>query len=329
MRTKRTTIICCLTAFLLAIGIALFHSAETNEMDGDDAANVVAASGSQTGTTEGKEGKKRGNRFARALKSPFRAIGRVFGGGKKDGKLERLSERDVERFESTGLLRVQDARSGEEDKSNDEGGGTARDHLERGRSLLAKDRLSEAITQLSRAAAIDPRLKEAHNLLGVAYDRKGLTERAKNSYGDALDHAPDDVETLNNLGYSLYLSGNYRRAVDRLKRAARLAPQDERVLNNLALAQFRLGKYDDALRNFTKANGELTGHLNIAVLFERAGHSSEAIREYEAARRLQPNSNLVLRRLVDLYKHTGRDAEAESTRLALASVPNDMTARRN
>lgn len=227
-------------------------------------------------------------------------------------------------------MRVQDARSGsDEDKARDESGGTAREHLERGRALLAKDRLSEAITQLSRAAAIDPRLKEAHNLLGVAYDRKGLTERAKNSYGDALDHAPDDVETLNNLGYSLYLSGNYRRAVDRLKRAARLAPQDERVLNNLALAQFRLGKYDDALRNFTKANGELTGHLNIAALFARGGQNSEAIREYEAARRLQPNSNLVLRRLVDLYKHTGRDAEAESTRLALASVPNDMTARRN
>ncbi len=328
MRTKRTTIICCLTAFLLAATVALFHSAETNEVDGDDAANVVAASGSQTGATEEKEGKKRGNRFARAIKSPFRAIGRIFG-GKKDGKLERLNERDVERFESAGLLRVQDARSGEEDGTGNESGGTARDHLERGRALLAKNRLNEAITQLSRAAAIDPRLKEAHNLLGVAYDRKGLSSRAKDSYGDALDHAPDDVETLNNLGYSLYLSGNYRRAVDRLKRAARLAPKDERVLNNLALAQFRLGKYDDALRNFAKANGEFNGRLNIAALFERTGNSSEAITHYEAARRLQPNSNLALRRLADLYRQTGRDAEAEAARQSLASNSGEVVARRN
>nr|MBA2341435.1 tetratricopeptide repeat protein [Pyrinomonadaceae bacterium] len=202
MRT-RTKIISCLTAFLLAATVALFHSAETNELDGDDAANIVAASGSETGT---EKGGKRGNRFARALKSPFRAIGRIFGGGKKGGKLERLNERDVARFESTGVARVEDERSREDETADVSSNGTARDHLERGRELLAKDRLNQAIRELSRAASLDPRLKEAHNLLGVAYDRKGLSERAKDSYLHALDAAPEDVETLNNLGYSLYLS---------------------------------------------------------------------------------------------------------------------------
>ncbi|MBA2341361.1 MAG: tetratricopeptide repeat protein [Pyrinomonadaceae bacterium] len=326
MRSKRTKFICCLIAFLLASTIALFHSAQTNEVDGDDAANVVAASGSQTGT---EKGEKRGNRFARVLKSPFRAIGRIFGGGKREGKVERLNERDVARFESAGVARIEDVRSREDEAAGDSSNGTARDHLERGRELLSKDRLNEAIRELSRATSLDPRLKEAHNLLGVAYDRKGLSERAKDSYSHALDAAPEDVETLNNLGYSLYLNGNYRRAVDRLKRAARLAPRDERVLNNLALAQFRLGKFDDALRNFAKANGELTGRLNMAALFERTGQSSDAITQYEAARRLQPNSNFVLRHLVDLYKQTGRDAEAETARQALASVSNETAARRN
>ena len=43
-----------------------------------------------------------GNGFVRALKAPFKAISRLFGGGKKndDGKLERISKKDLKKFES-------------------------------------------------------------------------------------------------------------------------------------------------------------------------------------------------------------------------------------
>ena len=36
-----------------------------------------------------------GNKFVRAIKAPFKAIGRLFGRGKKENKLERLTEKDV------------------------------------------------------------------------------------------------------------------------------------------------------------------------------------------------------------------------------------------
>src|SRR4030095_12322771 len=39
---------------------------------------------------------KRGNGFARALGAPFRALGRLFGGGKKnDQQARRMSDKDV------------------------------------------------------------------------------------------------------------------------------------------------------------------------------------------------------------------------------------------
>src|SRR5215213_10228802 len=43
-----------------------------------------------------------GNGFVRALTAPFKAIGRLFGGGKKndDGKLQRISKKDLKKFES-------------------------------------------------------------------------------------------------------------------------------------------------------------------------------------------------------------------------------------
>src|SRR6185436_20230769 len=140
-----------------------------------------------------------------------------------------------------------------------------------------------------------PRLTEAHNLLGVAYDKKGLADRAKESYERAVKVEPEDAQALNNLGFSLYQNGNYRAAVDRLKRAVKLAPTDERILNNLGLAYCRLGKVDEAHKAFTRATGPLNGNLNMAKMLERFGREDDAIRYYEAARQIDPNNTIALR----------------------------------
>jgi Flp pilus assembly protein TadD len=252
----------------------------------------------------------------KVLGAPFRALRRLFGGGKDDGKLQRLSEKDVEKFESSPMSRVNDSDSPAEAKP--EKSGTAKEHLAQGRALLFVGRINDAISELSLAASLDPRLSEAQNLLGLAYDRKGMHDRARESYERAIKAEPDDAQTLNNLGFSLYQNGNYRAAVDKLKRAARLAPTDQRILNNLALAQCRLGKYDEAYKNFARAGGELTGRLNTAAMLERMGRDDEAIKHYEAARRVQPNSIIALQRLADLYRRTGRNSEAQDVHKALA-----------
>jgi Tfp pilus assembly protein PilF len=93
-----------------------------------------------------------------------------------------------------------------------------------------------------------------------------------------------------------------------LKRAAKLAPKDERILNNLALALCRLGKFDDAYKSFARAGGELTGRLNTASILERMGRDDEAIKYYEAAKRVDPNNAIAAHRLSDLYQRTGRVA---------------------
>lgn len=315
-------------AIMLTVGVSTFWTATTTEHDGDDAAHVVATDGSPTGTTEdtaapGEEKpRKKGNRFARFFKAPFKAAAKLF--GDDDDKMRRLSEKDVAKFESAPLMRVEDSRTPRAENSTD-AGGTAKDYLARGRAMLEQGRLNEAVRELSRAASLNSRLSEAHNLLAVAYDRKGLHDRARESFERALDHE-QDAQTLNNLGYSLYLNGNYRAAVARLKRAAKLAPADERIWNNLALAQSRLGKYDDAYKSFARSGGEYQGRLNVAAMLERAGREDQAIEHYEAARRVQPASELVLRRLVELYARNGRADHAERTRRALAETANEQVA---
>jgi Flp pilus assembly protein TadD len=320
--TKRT-IIAILIAFTLTFGVtALWSAAETNVREGDTDTNIIE----QNGAEAGKAKKKKGGVIS-AIKAPFKAIGKLFGRGGDDGRVQRLTEKDVEKFEASGVSRIEDSRSEKRDKAKTSTGvTTAREHLAQGRVLLSAGRLNEAIEELSTAVSLDKSLSEAHSLLGVAFDRKGMSERARESYERAVKTEPEDAQTLNNLGYSLYLNGNYRAAVDRLKRAAKLAPADERILNNLALAQCRLGKYADALKSFTRAGGAYMGRINTGTMLERAGRDAEAIVQYEAARTLQPNSSVALRRLADLYQRQGRTNEAQAARVTLAGLSGNMLA---
>jgi Flp pilus assembly protein TadD len=302
--------------FVLMVSLSALWAAEGDEREGDTATNVVATAGAEAGSAASEAApKKKGNRFARFFKAPFKAVGRLIGGGGDDQKLARMTEKDAANFESVGVIRVEDRDHRRPAATGV--GGSARDHLDRGRVLLEAGELNEAIAELSRAASLDPTLGQAHSLLAVAYDQKGLRERARDSYARAVEVNESDAQALNNLGYSLYLSGNYRAAVDRLKRGARLAPKDERILNNLALAQCRLGKYDDAYKSFARAGGEYSGRINIASMLVRAGHEEKAIEHLEAARRLEPAATGVLQQLADLYERNGKRDKADEARTAL------------
>jgi Tfp pilus assembly protein PilF len=314
---SKRRIIAILIALVLTVAATAMWSASTIEREGDPDAIVLDDSGSEAGTSVEPK-KKGGNKVVKVLTAPFRAVGRLFGrGGNDENKIERMTEKDAERFESVGVTRIEDARTLKRVTS----ASSAREHLEAGRELLMNGAYGEAVSELSTAISLDPKLTEAHNLLGVAYDKKGFGERAKDSFERAVK-LEEDAETLNNLGFALYQNGNYRAAVDRLKRAAKLAPTDERILNNLGLAYCRLGKIDEAYKAFTRATGPLTGNLNTAKMMERFGREDDAIRYYEAARQIDPNNSMALRRLADLYHRVGRTADSEAARAALIVASN-------
>ena len=312
---SKRRLLAILIALIVTIAASAMWSASTIEREGDSDANAIEDSGSSAGTAS--EHKKSGNKVVKILAAPFKAFGRLFS-HKDDNKLQRMTEKDAEKFQSVGVSRVDDSRTPEPKKLGL--ANSAKEHLANGRSYLLNGQLNEAISELSTAASLDPKLAEAHNLLGVAYDKKGLSDRSKESYERAVKVEPEDAQTLNNLGFSLYQSGNYRAAVDRLKRAAKLAPTDERILNNLGLALCRLGRFEDAYKHFARAAGPLTGNLNTARMLERFGRDDDAIKYYEDARRIDPASTMALRRLADLYKRTGRLEQSQAAGNSLAGI---------
>ena len=315
---NKRRIIAVFIAFVLTIAATAMWSASTIHREGDPDAMVLEDSGAEAGADQPK--KKGGNKVVKVLAAPFKAFGKLFGRGDDTNKVHRMTEKDAERFETVGITRIEDARN--QSVKRDSSVGSAKEHLEAGRGYLIEGRYNEAISELSLATSIDPKLTEAHNLLGVAFDKKGFGERARQSFERAVK-MDEDADTLNNLGFSLYQNGNYRAAVDRLKRAAKLAPADERILNNLGLAYCRLGKIDEAYKAFARATGPLTGNLNTAKMLERFGREDDAIRYYEAARQIDPMNTMALRRLADLYQRLGRAMESESARVALALAQNN------
>jgi Tfp pilus assembly protein PilF len=319
---NKRRIIAILIALVITVAATAMWSASTIQREGDPDAIVLEDSGSEAGSVEepnDQPKKKGGNKVVKVLAAPFKLFGKIFGGDDTN-KVQRMSEKDAERFETAGVERIEDARN--QAVKRDTSSASAREHLEAGRQYLIEGRYSEAVTELTTATSLDPKLTEAHNLLGVAYDKKGFSDRAKESFERAVKMEAD-ADTLNNLGFSLYQSGNYRAAVDRLKRAAKLAPNDERILNNLGLAYCRLGKIDEAYKAFARATGPLVGNLNTAKMLERFGREDDAIRYYEAARAIDPNNTIALRRLADLYQRIGRNTESDAARAALALASNN------
>lgn len=305
---------------IFSFTVGFFFAAETLQsvqgimMSASELAMVNSAT--QVSMQYGEGGDKKDNALVRVLKAPFKALGKLFGRGKSKHGIERLSEKDVKHFESAQVTRVVDAVQ-EPPQAVPTTDISAAEHVERGRSFLNSDKLNEAVAELSLATSMDPALAEAHNLLGVAYHRKGLTDLALKSLEAALKLDKKNAQILNNLGYLFYDRGDYKHALEPLKKAAKFAPNDARILNNLALTQSQLGKFDDAYKNFARAGGEIEGRLNTANRLEIAGLSEKAREQYQAAR-AQVEA-----------KHNNRDSqsitvvmEIENGRVKYASISN-------
>lgn len=322
------------------------------------------------------EPKRKGNGLARALGAPFRALGRLFGGGKKKKPTttvetaKRSPESQTREAAAApaivapvpttvapvtttvapappGVTARESARVPPPAPALQPGvnlirpregvaavdvarprvwvpviEGIPKDSLSQGRALLRHGYAAEAVAELSVAATVGPDLVEANNLLGLAFARLGRHKQAVESYERALSAAPANAQVLSNLALSLYQDGQHAAALKRLKQAARLAPGSPDVLSNMALVQARLGKYGDAFKSFKRAYGEYQARVKIGELLEQSGRAAEAVKHYEAALKVEPNSPALLQRLAELYERAGRTRDAEAARRRAGEQPN-------
>ena len=317
---KRSIIVFALSLVLVTSAVPVRH-VNGVLMTPDEVAMLDAASRDADGQSKGD------NTFVKVLKAPFKAIGRLFGAGKKDDdKLQRLSKKDVKKFESVGAAKVVDARTAGVETPAAAALAPAQENLERGRAFLNSGNATDAIAVLSTAVSTDPTLHEAYNLLGVAYEMKGLRDRAFESFEKALKASNDNGEYLNNLGFLYFKNGDNDKAAKYLKRAVKVAPQVQRFWNNLGLVQAQRAKFDEAYDCFVHAVGEYQGHINVANRSQTMGYDKVAIKHLEEARVLRPATAEILLRLAVLYKRNGNDELAAQANAALVAAKSQANA---
>jgi len=138
----------------------------------------------------------------------------------------------------------------------------------------------QAIASLNRAIALDPRLDEAHQQLGVIYSHIGWFERSEEEFKRTLEINPGNAVARVRLGTVELYRCEYAKAVAALKQ---VPPQSSRAIveRSMAAALFNLGETEEAskiveayLAKYPDEGGNVTSVK--ALLLARAGKQADA-----------------------------------------------------
>jgi len=192
---------------------------------------------------------------------------------------------------------------------------------------------------------IDPRDPEVLRDLGLAlmeqarrHDlesaRQGIAQMASPFLEDALEHAPDDVDTGEAKGYALWIMGQVDEALAATESVLARVPEREVALEDAGRCAAKLGKDDLAITYWKRLLAvnpwHASAHGNIARALVRRKDWPGVLREVEADLRIDP-FNIDSRTLLVLYHlRTGNPDRARAefeTILALKPADADKLRR--
>lgn len=161
-------------------------------------------------------------------------------------------------------------------------------HKGMGQALFQLKQHEKAKEHLLKAIAQDSSLWNAHNLLGIIYDRENNHTLAIAEYEKALGIKKDSGIVYNNMGLSYSMTGNYQKAIENFNRAVRTGYTENKVFNNLGFALFMAGSKREAFEAFKKGGGEAQAFNNLGSMYLVAGDHEKAQKCFEDAIVLKP-----------------------------------------
>jgi len=316
-RSFRHPVIATVTVAALAVGaVTAVPSVRTHFVANLNSSANLFLFEDEAGSGESSTGKK-DNAIKRVFGAPIRLVARMFK-RKDDGlAMKKPTEKDLEKMKVIPLNRTQHSTPGQlADTSNETtteattAEMAAQKLFEEAVDLHDQGRLDGAIEKLVAATVLQTDFAEAYNMLGVCYDEKSQYESAQDQYKKALKIEPNNARFLNNAGYSYYLAGDYGNSIKHYNRGLKITPNDRRMHNNVGLAYGRKSDYDKARQHFTVAVGEVGANLNLGYIYSQQGKYDDAIKSYEAALAMKPDSLPAMSNLAQLYDRTGRLRDA-------------------
>jgi tetratricopeptide (TPR) repeat protein len=120
-------------------------------------------------------------------------------------------------------------------------------------ALQTQGKLDEAAQVNLQVLDLKPDYYDAHNNLGMIYDRQGLKQEALKEFRLSLAIQPDQVMVHSKIGRILADTHHLPEAVEEFTQAVRLAPTNAYAHNDLGVALFQLGDYEKAAGQFSDA----------------------------------------------------------------------------
>ena len=152
----------------------------------------------------------------------------------------------------------------------------------------------EALSALQTALEIAPQDTRTHNNLGNILKNLGRFEEAELSFKQSINLNPKSALAHNNLGTMLKEIERFDEAKSSFEQAIRLDPELAVAYNNLGLTFVDLLRYDDAQANYTQAiklNPNLSqAYYNLGLLFYTQGKAKKHLRCFLNAISLNPDN---------------------------------------
>jgi tetratricopeptide (TPR) repeat protein len=238
------------------------------------------------------------------------------------------------------------------------------DQLAQAHEEMQHDKVSDALVILEKLASVQPPVKGLHHELGVAYYRTGKLLSAKQAFEAAVKEDPTDLESVQMQGFTLYRLGQPAAAIPYLEQVRTWMPNADADANYvLGLCYLNSQRYDDARKSFAvqydlEPNsagaylllGTMLMHANLPELASQEAQKAleitpnfplahfmvgevalyksdipQAISEFEAERRINPDYAAVYDRLGDAYLRVDKLVEAQKALTKAISLDTTST----
>ena len=113
-----------------------------------------------------------------------------------------------------------------------------------------------AIAEYAEVARLKPEFPEAHNNLGVAWQKKGDLKKAAESFNRALEVRPDYTEALSNRGWVHVRQKEWLQARDDFDKALSIDPRHQGALYGLSQVYRETRNYAGAEQALTKLTAQ-------------------------------------------------------------------------
>jgi tetratricopeptide (TPR) repeat protein len=138
----------------------------------------------------------------------------------------------------------------------------------------------------------------------LLWERRDDIARAEADFRRILVSAPDDVNTLNALGYTLAdRTTRFREALELIDRARVAEPGNAAIIDSYGWVLFRLGRNTEALDHLRRAytlqkDPDIASHLGLVLW--TMGRKDEARRYFDEARKIDPENRSLQRALQEV-----------------------------